>query len=80
MDFIVKYSGIVIGNVKNNHYFPDDIGIAKVRGETIFSFLKEEIKDITEVNFFSRRMESCERFGNYDVSYAGDNYEFEFKK
>ena len=79
MNFVVKYNGVIIGNVKNNHYYPDATGITKVRSAMIFSFLKEEIDDIMEVNFFSRRIENCQRFGEgNDFSYSGDNYEFCF--
>lgn len=70
-DFIVEYNGVVIGNIKNNHYFPDKIGIEKCK--TIFLFLKEEIDNIMEVNFFKSRIENCSRFGD-DFSYSGDEY------
>lgn len=73
MNYIVKYGETVIGNIKENTYIPDTDGIKKCEKE-VFSFLKEEIKDVTQINFFVSRIKNCKRFDDLSISYSTDKY------
>lgn len=75
-NFIVKYKGDVIGTVTENRYVPAQEA-RDMKG--VFQFLKEEIPDINQINFFKNRIQSCSRFEGADVFYSTDGYTFEEK-
>ena len=71
MNYIIKYKNNIIGEIIDNKYIP-----MPNQNECIFKFLKEEIEDVTKVNFFITRIKNCERFPNLSISYSTDEYEF----
>lgn len=73
MDYIVKYKDVIIGDIINGKYIPNKEGVNKCNND-IFSFLKNEIEDITTINFFTSRIKNCSRFKNLDIAYSTDNY------